>query len=156
MRMYVDLKCTKRVFKEGDWVYLRLQPYRQMSVAWRRSLKLSSRFYGPFLILRKIGIVAYHLDLPAGSFIHPIFHVSQLKLNIERAIIPIAKLPPNNQQGVIQLEPEELLERRSRKVHNNAIVELLICWQRLLLKEATWEKYHHLKSSYPHLVGKVF
>jgi hypothetical protein len=28
MRRYIDLKCNERVFKEGDWVYLRLQPYR--------------------------------------------------------------------------------------------------------------------------------
>jgi hypothetical protein len=27
MKRYVNLKCTERVFKEGDWVYLRLQPY---------------------------------------------------------------------------------------------------------------------------------
>jgi hypothetical protein len=27
MKRYVNLKRTERVFKEGDWVYLRLQPY---------------------------------------------------------------------------------------------------------------------------------
>jgi hypothetical protein len=56
MKKYADLKRTERVFKEGDWVFLRLQPYRQMSVAWRRNLKLSPRFYGPFLIVKKLAL----------------------------------------------------------------------------------------------------
>jgi hypothetical protein len=129
MKRYADLKRTERVFKEGDWVYLRLQPYRQMLVAWRCNLKPSPRFYGPFLVLKKIGTVAYLLDLPAGSYIHPVFHVSQLKLKIERSAIPIAQLPPVNQKGVIKLEPEELLDRRSRKVNNRVVMELLIHWQ---------------------------
>jgi hypothetical protein len=77
-------------------------------------------------------------------------------LKIGRSAIPIAQLPPVNQQGVIQPELEELLDKRSRKVNNRAMVELLIRWQGQLPEEATWEKYHHLKSSCPHLVGKVF
>jgi len=50
MKKYVDLKKTDRNFEVGTWVYLCLQPYHQMSVAFRCSLKISPRFYGPFLI----------------------------------------------------------------------------------------------------------
>jgi hypothetical protein len=64
MKKYSDLKCTERSFEVGQMVYLRLQPYKQSSVAARQNLKLSPRFYGPFTILRKIGIVACELDLP--------------------------------------------------------------------------------------------
>jgi hypothetical protein len=48
MELYADLRPTERHFQEGDWVYLRLQPYKQLSVTWRRNLKLSPRFYSPF------------------------------------------------------------------------------------------------------------
>jgi hypothetical protein len=34
MKQYVELKRTDKKFKVGDWVYLRLQPCRQVSIAW--------------------------------------------------------------------------------------------------------------------------
>ena len=44
MKFYADKKRRERSFEVGEWVYLRLQPYRHLSVALRRKLKLSPRF----------------------------------------------------------------------------------------------------------------
>ena len=67
MKCQVDRHRREVSFEVGDYVYLRLQPYRQTSVAFRSLLKLSPRFFGPFKIMAKIGTVAYRLDLPAGA-----------------------------------------------------------------------------------------
>lgn len=42
-----------RAFMWGDWIYLRLQPYKQTSLAIKKSLKLAAKFYGPFKIVAK-------------------------------------------------------------------------------------------------------
>lgn len=75
-KKYADLKRKEQEFEEGEWVYIRLQPYFQTSVAHQRNLKLTSRNFEPYKVLRKVGVVAYTLDLPPSSRIHPTLHVS--------------------------------------------------------------------------------
>ena len=79
MKKNADKKRTERSFAVGDFVYLKLQPYVQYSVAPCAHHKLQFKFYGPFEVLARVGSVAYQLRLPDGSRIHPVIHVSQLK-----------------------------------------------------------------------------
>jgi hypothetical protein len=61
MKMQADKHRSERTFQVGDSVYLRLQPYVQSSVAERSSQKLSFKYFGPYLVLQRVGQVAYKL-----------------------------------------------------------------------------------------------
>ena len=75
MKHYADRNRVDRQFQVGDEVYLKLQPYRHTSLALRKNLKLSSKYYGPYPVISRIGAVAYKLKLPDTSKLHPVFHV---------------------------------------------------------------------------------
>jgi hypothetical protein len=91
-------------------VYLRLQPYKQESIKRSGAGKIQPCFFGPYRINRKVGVVEYELDLPQGSIIHNVFHVSCLKRAIGKHITPIEELPTMDEEGQLVLIPEEIIE----------------------------------------------
>lgn len=107
-------------------------------------------------MLRRVGKVAFEIELPPEARIHPVFHVSQLKPKLGSVVVPLPKLPPADARGVLQPEPVEVLDRRSQPKNNQALVEILVRWDGQTTDDANWEEYHRLKDTYPHLVGKVF
>jgi len=73
MKKQADQHRSERHFNVGEMVFLKLQPYVQTSLAPRSHQKLSFRFFGPYRVMARVGTVAYKLDLPAHSAIHPVF-----------------------------------------------------------------------------------
>jgi hypothetical protein len=138
-------------------VYLRLQPYRQASIKRSGAEKLQPRFFGPYRVSRRVGVVAYELDLPQGSKIHNVFHVSCLKRAIGKHITPIEELPPMDEEGQLVLIPEEILEVRERKLRKRSIREYLVKWKNLPVEDATWEGEQLIQETGSELlVGKQF
>jgi hypothetical protein len=64
MKKFVDGKRSEMSFQVGNRMYIRLQPYKQVSVAGAKHSKLSAKFYGSFELLEKNGTMAYWLRLP--------------------------------------------------------------------------------------------
>ena len=79
MKRQADKHRSERSFAVGNWVFSKVRPYVQSSLACHANQKLSFRFFGPYKILERIGAAVYKLDLSPSSSIHPVFHVSQLK-----------------------------------------------------------------------------
>ena len=100
--------------------------------------KLKPHFYGPYKIIRKVGEVAYELELPHESKIHNVFHVSNLKNTLGKHIAPSTELPPLD-DGLLILILEQIIQTRERKLRNRVIREYLVQWKELPLEEATWE-----------------
>lgn len=146
MKTQADKKRTHRVFPVGDQVFLKLQPYVQTSVATRACHKLAFRFFGPYKIIHRINDVAYELQLPAHSQVHPIFHVSQLR----RALLPgtqaSADLPITSD---IPIVPVAVLQRQWRKRRGRMIEQVLIRWSNRDAVDDTWEDCTELQARFP-------
>ncbi|XP_066314427.1 uncharacterized protein [Miscanthus floridulus] len=136
MKHQADKKRSKRSFQTDDFVYLRLQPYVQSSLAPRSHHKLCFKYFGPFKVLSKIGTVAYELELPPTSSIHLVFHVSLLKPASSAVPAVSARLPDldNNMQV-----SERVLQSRLHQHGNHSVKQLLIKWSGLGDDLATWE-----------------
>ncbi|KAK0580835.1 hypothetical protein LWI29_006834 [Acer saccharum] len=147
MKQVYDSKHREREFFVGDMVYLKLQPYRQISVSKRQNYKLSAQYYGPFRVLQKVGSVAYKLDLPASSRIHPVFHVSLLKKHVGDSVCVQSELPSLGAEEQIIATPQAILDRRIRRRKD----EVLIHWQGLSPAEATWEELDVIQGQFPNL-----
>ncbi|XP_071939810.1 uncharacterized protein [Coffea arabica] len=111
MKQFADKDRSERSFQVGDLAYLKLQPYRQTSVAVRKNLKLSSKYYGPYKVLQNVGNAAYRLDLPASSLIHPTFHVSLLKPSAKNHVVT-QELPLTTADGQVKIAPESVIATR--------------------------------------------
>ena len=57
-----------------------------------------------------MGKVAYRLDLPSHSRLHPVVHVSQLKKQLGQADRAISDLPNVDDEGLITLEPDQIVD----------------------------------------------
>ncbi|XP_075078669.1 uncharacterized protein LOC142164595 [Nicotiana tabacum] len=148
MKDTADKKRTDRSFSMGDWVYLKLQPYKHVSVATRPSNKLADKYFGPYLIVEKIGAVAYRLLLPTDVLIHPTFHVSQLKKCLE---VPttINHPPVFHLSSPYCLTPEYILERRMVNKGNKVVWQVLVKWAGIDALQATWEYMSELQHRFP-------
>jgi hypothetical protein len=134
---------------------MKLQPYAQATVRRRVNHKLSYKYFGPFLVLQRIGKVTYKLQLPPTSKIHPVVHVSQLK----KALPPGERVSSDEElhflDTVTTLTPTQVLDTRLHKVGNKVVPFGLVQWGTLPLDWATWENLQVMTPESPHpLLGQ--
>ena len=57
MKQQTDIKRNDREFEVGDWVFVRLQPYKQTSLKNSKNHKLVPNFYDPYQVRKRVGKV---------------------------------------------------------------------------------------------------
>ncbi|GAU24592.1 hypothetical protein TSUD_289530 [Trifolium subterraneum] len=110
---------SDRVFAIGDYVYLKLQPYRQLSMKSHGVHKLLPKFYGP-----------YQLKLCPNPQHQPVQHLPATLPTVEK--IPVA-----------------ILERKMVKRGHTAATKVLVQWKDSPPDKATWEFYYDLLKKFP-------
>ncbi|XP_062099393.1 transposon Ty3-I Gag-Pol polyprotein isoform X1 [Humulus lupulus] len=137
MRQQANKKRRDIEFKVGELVLVKLQPYRQATVAKRLNYKLCRRYFGPFPVLARVGAVAYTLELPAGSRIHPTFHVSLLKPFHGNSTLPCFPLPEHPVNNKPVMTPQAILATRTSEGKQQVLVQWSLCAP----EDATWEDF---------------
>lgn len=91
--------------------------------------------------------MAYKLELPSYSKIHPVFYVSQLKRLVGNTS-STTQLPTILQETVIKI-PESCLGRKMVKRHGRATTMVLVKWEGESDDMATWEYLYDLQKRIP-------
>ncbi|MCO5547973.1 hypothetical protein L7F22_001428 [Adiantum nelumboides] len=146
---YADQKRSYRKFKQGDKVFLRVQPKRS-HLSLGKFKKLSPRYCGPYEDIKVLSDQAYKLKLPEHIKVHEIFHISLLKPYIPN---PNHALDDEEivmqKQGVLELQPDCILETRERTLRNRTIREHVVKGKDCPTEDVTWEDEVFLCKDFP-------
>lgn len=147
MKRYADRHRREDTFQVGDFVLVKLQPYRQHSVALRKHQKLGFKYFGPFKVIERIGTVAYRLELPPSARIHTVFHISLLKRCYGDVTSTYVPLPLLADVDGPQVQPLEVLQTRQVQHGDSSVTQALIRWEGI--SEPTWEDLQSFLHNYP-------
>ncbi|XP_075103739.1 uncharacterized protein LOC142178307 [Nicotiana tabacum] len=104
MKVQADKRRTDRTYAIGDWVYVKLQPYRQLSLKQHGFQKLSSKYFGPFKILDRLK--------------------KKIRSHSATVTLPIVL----SEAGHVLLEPESILDRRIIQKNGRVVSQILVKW----------------------------
>ncbi|GKE74261.1 putative reverse transcriptase domain-containing protein, partial [Tanacetum coccineum] len=129
-KSYADNRRRPIEFNVGDFVMLKVSPWKGV-IRFKNKRKLSPRVIGSFKILKRVGEVAYVLELPEEMRgIHNTFHVSYFRkcLADESSVITLddVEIDP---EITTREEPVAILGRKSRQLCNKEIPLVKVQWK---------------------------
>ncbi|GKD68420.1 putative reverse transcriptase domain-containing protein [Tanacetum coccineum] len=112
---------------------------------------------GPELVLKKVGAVAYKLELPQElSRVHNTFHVSNLKkcYSDDPLVVLLEGLQVDDKLHFVE-EPVEIMECEVKQLRRSCVPIVKVRWNSRRGPEFTWEREDQFKNKYPHLFTKT-
>ncbi|GJQ96853.1 putative reverse transcriptase domain-containing protein [Tanacetum coccineum] len=155
-KSYVDLKHKPMDFQVGDKVMLKVLTWKGV-VRFGKRGKLNPRYVGPFKVLKKVGSIAYKLELPEElSRVHNTFHVSNLKKCYadEPLAVPLDGLHFDDKLQFVE-EPVEIMDREVKQLRRSRVPIVKVRWNSRRGPEFTWEREDQFRKKYPHLFAKT-
>ncbi|GJX04079.1 putative reverse transcriptase domain-containing protein [Tanacetum coccineum] len=155
-KSYADLKRKPMKFQVGDKVMLKVSPWKGV-VRFGKRGKLNPRYVGPFKVLKKVGAVAYKLELPQElSRVHNTFHVSNLKkcYSDDPLVVPLGGLQVDENLHFVE-EPVEIMDREVKQLRRSRVPIVKVRWNSRRGPEFTWEREDQFRKKYPHLFTKT-
>ncbi|GKE70192.1 hypothetical protein Tco_1528264, partial [Tanacetum coccineum] len=119
--------------------------------------KLNPWYIGPFKILKRVGPMAYKLELPVElSNVHNTFHISNLKkcLSDESLVIPMKELWFDDKLNFVE-EPVEIMDQEFKQLKQSHIPIVKVQWNSKRGPEFTWELEDQIRAKYPHLFSNI-
>jgi len=115
-----------------------------------KSRKLTPRFFGPFEIAKKVGVVAYLIALLSSlSNLHDVFHISQLRkyvYDLSHVVVDDLEVKDNL---TIETWPVRIEDQEVKCLRGKEIVLVKVMWVGPTGESATWESESRMKESYP-------
>ncbi|GKB13256.1 putative reverse transcriptase domain-containing protein [Tanacetum coccineum] len=155
-KSYADLKRKPMEFQVGDKVMLKVSPWKGV-VRFGKRGKLNPRYVRPFKVLKKVGAVAYKLELPQElSRVHNTFHVSNLKkcYSDDPLVVPLEGLQVDDKLHFVE-EPVEVMDREVKQLRRSRVPIVKVRWNSRRGPEFTWEREDQFRKKYPHLFTKT-
>ncbi|GKA88503.1 reverse transcriptase domain-containing protein, partial [Tanacetum coccineum] len=145
-KSYADKRSKPLEFSVGDYVLLKVLPWKGV-VRFEKKGKLAPRFVGLFEIIKKVGSMAYRLDLPEElNGVHDMFHVSNLKKCLaDRTLkVPLDEIRVDAKLNFME-KPVKILEREFKKLKRSRIAIVKVRWNSKRGPEFMWEREDQIK-----------
>ncbi|GMJ04800.1 hypothetical protein HRI_004149200 [Hibiscus trionum] len=151
-KSYADRRRRDIEFEVGDQVFLKVSPWKKV-LRFGKKGKLSLRFIGPYRIVKRVGPVAYQLELPFQlNRIHDVFHVSMLRrYHPDPSHVVQAQDVELRSDLSYEEEPIRILDSDERVLRNRRIPMVKVQWRNRSPTEATWEIEGSMRKQFPHL-----
>ncbi|WMV55110.1 hypothetical protein MTR67_048495 [Solanum verrucosum] len=151
-KSYADVCYRDIEFQVDDWVFLKVS-FMKGVMRFGRKGKLSPRYIGLYKVIRRVGQVAYEVDLPRElAVVHPVFHVLMLCKCMGD---PTHVIPIEGMEFSEHLSYEEvlvaILDQHVRKLRKKDGALVKVLWRSQNTEEATREAEADMRAKYPHL-----